>query len=134
MTEPTIKHLPNANDATGSHLIKAEPTLQQMAQRIVEINGGCWHETLVGTGDGKKCKGCGAYFDYMSYPVNPTFTDDAGKIKLLRLMMGREDWELFASSLFESAEEDMTILGKYLTETTGKILRVAYWFLMGGEK
>ena len=134
-----------------------KPTNEEMARYIVEQTGGCWHELekfkltymehcrtpegyedIERTHNGERCLHCKQ--DWESLPDNPTFTDDAGKVELLRLMMGSKDWKQFIVSInqhpFGVLLNDVVPLLYLVDDTTdtAKLLRAAYWFLMEVEK
>lgn len=114
-----------------------EPSLTEMARFVVEKTGGCWHTGSVHRDPLKLirtfgCSKCG------SGDRNPAYTDDAGKVDLLRVMMRRGDWcdfaKLFPAVVYTVPPNWTTqpyiffINSEYLTDTTGKLLRAAYWF------
>jgi hypothetical protein len=117
-----------------------EPTNTDKARYIVERLGLCWHEYDLDR-DYYVCS-CGFFTKYgeaaiphMKVNINPTFLDPAGRIQLLELMMGREDWPMFSRTLkymvgereFYGTEQQIAV--GYITDTTGILLDAAYQFL-----
>jgi hypothetical protein len=81
-----------------------EPTNTDKARYVAERLGLCWHEYDLDR-DYYVCS-CGFFTKYgeaaiphMKVNINPTFLDPAGRIQLLELMMGRDDWDLFCSQI-----------------------------------
>lgn len=101
-----------------------EPTLQEMAHYVVKKTGGCWHENeIIPSSVGsmrKTCPKCG------SLKYNPTFTDDAGKIALLRLM-NQDFFRKINPRLRLGQETTVPII--YLFDNSGMLLKAACQFL-----
>jgi hypothetical protein len=96
-----------------------EPTNTEKARYIVERTGGCSHERKVRSiRQGWLCT-CGKW---SCQDQNPTFLDPAGRIQLLELMMGRDDYYDFVHDLHwtqqtstNRGDELLTIPIVYLT-------------------
>jgi len=72
--------------------------------------------------------------DDLLMPDNPTFTDDAGKVELLRLMVGRDSFTAFQESVNMFCCGGYFFLKDYILDTTGKLLKSAYEFLKEADK
>ena len=92
----------------------------------------CWHEWIPNESPfarvGYYCKHCAEGADYPDNMVDGVcFDDDAGAVQLLRLMMGREDWDRFHDYLMAKwdSETFLTYLAKLIT-TPGKLLKAVH--------
>jgi hypothetical protein len=115
-----------------------KPTNTDKSRYIAERLVLCWHEPMA---EGSQiCGKCGNYFDFAEdvSEWNPTFFDPAGRIQLLELMMGRDDYYDFVHDLHwtqqtstNRGDELLTIPIVYLTtnQDTGLLLDAAYRFL-----
>jgi hypothetical protein len=114
-----------------------EPTNTDKARYVAERLEMCWHES-VNLGHGQlRCRNCNT-----ASVANPTFLDPAGRIQLLELMMGRDDYYDFVHDLHwtqqtstNRGDELLTIPIVYLTtnQDTGLLLDAAYQFLKEKE-
>ena len=89
-----------------------ELTNEEMARYVVEHTGGCWHKRDEWNPYQRYCSKC------KCPDANPAFTDDAGKVELIRVMKKCRSFVLYR-----------LVPVDYLTDTTGKLLRAAYVFL-----
>jgi hypothetical protein len=105
-----------------------EPTNAEKARYIVERTEGCWHYST------SKTIGAICSCQKVSYNIahakkmNPTFTDPAGRIQLLELIVKAGLWKELYSNLPWS-----TIVEDYLLDNTGLLLDAAYRFLKEEE-
>jgi hypothetical protein len=118
MTEPTntydiLNPLPTArrnSDDMGVPVMN--PTNEQKARYIVERTGGEWEPIRT--------------------HFNLTFLDPDGRIQLLELMMGREDWPLFVDMIIGTRIMNNSYIHiDYITDKTGLLLDAAWGFLRG---
>jgi hypothetical protein len=106
---------------------------------VVEQLGICWHERRAGFMLGISVCSCGITYKDGHEHINPDFTTKEGRVQLLELMMGREDWTDFKQSidcldwpLPTSNYFDVYVHAKYIT-TPGALLDAVYEFLKGRE-
>jgi hypothetical protein len=120
-----------------------EPTNTDKARYIVERTEGCWHEDFYTVQpyveyNQDRIVACGKCHE-PDPPTNPTFLDPAGRIELLELMIGREDWEEFADRSMLIATVDLDNHYTYavpiytILDNTGLLLDAAYQFMKEKE-
>jgi hypothetical protein len=116
------KHVPDCNDATGTHPIK-----EMINKELAGLIGLCWHEPLPHKGlDLTTPCICGSY--NCNSAANPDFTSSDGKIELLRLMMkhlSEKDFSEFNSAISCCESAGVCILTDYITDTTGRLAQAA---------
>jgi hypothetical protein len=119
-------------------------------RELAELLGLCWHEYIPKSEDEwatmvcSKCRKETNNLDAQFPNVIPVydFGSDSGKIELLRLMMKREDWPEFISTVGKYSiisgepEEpfDPWIRLDYILDTTGLLAQAARDFLKGQNK
>jgi hypothetical protein len=115
-----------------------EPTNTDKARYVIERLGLCWHKVIAGYANhiGDVQCSCGKVFTEEEYQRhledhNPTFLDPAGRIELLKLMMGREDNREMPFILWVS---DTSYIDVRYIDNTGLLLDAVYQFLKEKEK
>lgn len=79
------------------------------------------------------------FVSYILQDLNPDLTSDDGKVKLLRKMEKQKDGKLFFAKLIyrgnnvQAIDDDGYIPRKLITDQTGKLLNLAYkWLIKTG--